>query len=334
MSFKKAWNITKETFNEFFDNKVMKLSAALAYYTIFSIPALLIIIIWVSDIFYGKQAVEGGVYGQIAGFVGKDAALQIQETIRNATLSSGSNFAAIVGVVTLIIGSTGVFTEMQDSINLIWHLKAKPYKGKGWLRLIINRLLSFSMVITLGFLLLVSLVINGVMDVFLSNLALRFPDLQVYVVYIFNVVFTFLITAFLFGIIFKLLPDARIKWKDIRAGAFTTAILFMGGRFLISFYLGHNNRITSAYGAAGSLLVILLWVYYSSIILYFGAVFTRVYAISRGCQIYPNKYAVWVEQKIVESNESLKSHAENTGVAEKIETAQMKKDAEEKAGRC
>ncbi|MEI9911277.1 MAG: YihY/virulence factor BrkB family protein [Bacteroidota bacterium] len=123
------------------------------------------------------------------------------------------------------------------------------------------------MIITLGFLLLVSLIINGLMDVFLSRLSQSFPELQVYVVYIFNIIFTFLITAFLFGIIFKILPDARIKWKDVRAGAITTAILFMGGRFLISYYLGHNSRMTSAYGAAGSLIVILLWVYYSSIIL-------------------------------------------------------------------
>src|SRR5258706_8032990 len=319
MPLKRTWNIAKETFSEFIDNKVMKLSASLAYYTIFSIPALLIMIIWVSDIFYGRQAVEGGVFGQISGFVGKNAAIQIQETIRNARLSTDNRWAAIIGGATLVIGATGVFSEIQDSINLIWHLKAKPYKGRGWFRLIINRLLSFSMVITLGFLMLVSLVINGLMDVFFSHLAQRFPDLQVFVVYIFNLTLTFFITAFLFGIIFKLLPDARIKWKDIRAGAVTTAILFMGGRFLISYYLGQGNRVTSAYGAAGSLLIILLWVYYSAIILYFGAVFTRVYAISRGCQIYPNKYAVWVEQKVVEDpNTSLKKHAETTGVVEKI----------------
>lgn len=331
MSLKGAWRITKETLVEFTDNKVLKLSAALAYYTIFSIPALLIIIIWVSDIFYGREAVEGGVYAQIAGFVGKDAALQIQETIRNATLSSGSNWAAIIGVATLVIGATGVFTEIQDSINQIWHLKAKPYKGRGWFRLIINRLLSFSMIITLGFLLLVSLIINGVMDVLLSRLSQNFPQLEVYMVYTFNIVFTFIITSFLFGIIFKLLPDARIKWKDIRAGAFTTAILFMGGRFLIGYYLGHNSRMTSAYGAAGSLIVILLWVYYSSIILYFGAVFTRVYAISRGCQIYPNNYAVWVEQREVESHESLKTHAENTGVADKLENTDTEEAVPAKA---
>jgi membrane protein len=314
MSLTKAWKIVKQTFSEFVDDNVLKLSAALAYYTIFSLPGLLIIIIWVSDIFYGREAVEGSVYRQITDFVGKDAALQIQETIRNASMTSGSNWTAVIGIITLLIGATGVFTEIQESINQIWHLKAKPRKGRGWVKLITNRLLSFSMVITLGFLLLVSLVINSIMDIFLQRIAQSFPDIQVYVVYAFNFVVTFLITAFLFGIIFKVLPDARIKWKDVKAGAMTTALLFMGGRFLISFYLGQSNRITSAYGAAGSLIVILIWVYYSAIILYFGAVFTRVYAISRGCQIYPNNYAVWVEQKEVESHESLKKHEKNNPV--------------------
>src|SRR5690349_18967402 len=145
MPFRRVWNITKETILEFFEDRVPKLSASLAYYTIFSIPALLIIIVWVTDIFYGRQAVEGGIYGQIAGLVGSDAAMQIQTTIRDARLSAGNTWAAIIGGATLIIGATGVFSEIQDSINRIWHLKAKPYKGIGWLRLIINRLLSFSM---------------------------------------------------------------------------------------------------------------------------------------------------------------------------------------------
>lgn len=334
MPLKSAWSIIKQTFSDFFDKKVLKLSAALAYYTIFSLPALLIIIIWVTDIFYGREAIEGTVYRQLTDFVGKNAAIQIQETIRNATLSSDSSWAAIVGVVILLIGATGVFEEIQESINQIWHLKAKPRKGKGWLKLIMNRLLSFSMIITLGFLLLVSLIINGIMDIFLTRLSQNFPHVEVYVVYVFNFIFTFLVTSFLFGVIFKVLPDARIKWKDVRIGAITTALLFMGGRFLISYYLGQNSRITSAYGAAGSILVILLWVYYSAIILYFGAVFTRVYAISRGCQIFPNNYAVWVEQKEMESHASLKTHAENTGVAEKIENTQPVKDVSVKADNC
>jgi membrane protein len=319
MPLKKAWNITKETFSEFVDDKVLKLSAALAYYTIFSLPGLLLMVIWVSDIFWGREAIDRSIYGQLNDFVGHDAATQIQETIRSASLSNDSTWATVIGIGSLIIGATGVFSEIQDSINQIWHLKAKPRKGKGWLRLIINRLLSFSMVVTLGFLLLVSLIVNGVMDMILTRLAANFPDVEVYVVYIFNFVFSFLITAFLFGIIFKVLPDARIKWKDIRAGAIATALLFMAGRFLIAFYLGQNKALASAYGAAGSIIVVLLWVYYSSIILYLGAVFTRVHAISRGCPIYPNNYAVWVEQKEVESNASLKKHAERTGVKDKID---------------
>jgi membrane protein len=322
MPISKAFKILKQTFTEFIDGNVLKLSAALAYYTIFSLPGLLIIIIWVSQLFYKREIVEGGIFKQISGFVGNDAAVQIQETIRNASISGDGKWAAIVGIITLVIGATGVFTEVQESINQIWHLKSKPKKGRGLVRMLINRLLSFSMVVTLGFLLLVSLIINSLMDILLDKLASRFPDMQVYVVYGFNFVFTFLITSVLFGIIFKVLPDAKIRWKDVRAGAITTAILFMLGRFLISFYLGQSNRITTAYGAAGSLIVILVWVYFSSIILYFGAVFTRVYAIRRGCAIYPNNYAVWVEQTEVESHESLKKHEKENPIVldEKKET--------------
>lgn len=296
------WKIIKQSFSDFIAERVLKLSAALSYYTLFSLPGLLIIVIWVSEIFYRDAAVEGKVYGQISDFVGKDAALQIQETIRNATLSSDNQIATIVGFVTLIIGATGVFGEIQDSINLIWRLKAKPKKG--WLKLIVNRLLSFSIIVTLGFLLLVSLIINGVMDTFIDRLTVAFPHTEVIAVYSVNLLITFAITSFLFGLIFKVLPDAKIKWHNVRVGAFTTAILFMFGKFLIGYYLGHS-RMTSAYGAAGSIIVILLWVYYSAIILYFGAVFTRVYAIHTGSHIYPDNYAVWIKEVEVESEHSI-----------------------------
>jgi len=307
ISLTTTWKIVKQSFADFFSERVMKLSAALSYYTLFSLPGLLIIILWISDIFYGKAAVEGSVYGQIADFVGRDAALQIQETIRNATLSSDNKIATIVGLITLIIGATSVFGEIQDSINLIWRLKAKPRKG--WLKLVVNRLLSFSIIITLGFLLLVSLIINGILDAFISRLTVAFPEAQVIALYIANVVLGFVITSFLFGLIFKVLPDAKIKWHNVRIGAFTTALLFMLGKFLIGYYLGHN-RMTSAYGAAGSVIVILLWVYYSAIILYFGAVFTRVYAIHTGSYIYPDDYAVWIKEVEVESEHSLQSQPE------------------------
>jgi len=296
----------KQTVADFLGNKILKLSAALAYYTIFSLPGLIILIIWISDIFYGHKAVEGSVYGQIESLVGKEAALQIQDTIRNATLSSESGFATVIGVITLVIGATSVFGEIQDSINQIWRLKAKPKKGKGLIKLLVNRLLSFSMIITLGFLMLVSLVINTLMDALIGRLTQVFPSMEVIVAYIFNLVLTFFITALLFGIIFKVLPDARIKWRHVRAGAFTTALLFMGGKFLIGYYLGHS-KMSSAYGAAGSIIVVLLWVYYSAMILYFGAAFTRVYAIQNGSHIYPNNYAVWVEQVEVESEKSIQA---------------------------
>jgi membrane protein len=309
MSVKRIWKVIKRSFADFFANNVLKLSAALAFSTIFSLPGLLIIIIWFSNIFYRREVVEGSLYGQMAKFIGQDAAASIQETMRNSLVAGNSHFATIVGFVALLIGATSVFGEIQDSINLLWKLKAKPKKGTGWLRLIINRLLSFSMIVSLGFILLVSLVVNGAMDILINHLLKNFPNATVIVVYIVNVVVTFLITAFIFGLIFKVLPDARIKWRHVRAGAFTTAIFFMVGKFLISYYLGHST-MTTAYGTAGSVIVVLLWVYYSSAILYFGASFTREYAIESGSQIYPNNYAVWVEQVEVVSKQPLSAETQ------------------------
>jgi membrane protein len=315
MSVKNTWKIIKQTFSDFFESNVLKLSGSLAFFTVFSLPGLLIIIIWFSDLFYGHDLVEGSLYHQIEGFVGHNAALEIQQTIRNAMQATGNNFATIVGLVALIIGATSVFGEIQDSINLIWKLKAKPRKGWAWLKLIINRLLSFSMIITLGFILLVSLLLNGAMDLLLNNLMEKFPQMTVILVYILNFVLTFIISTFIFGAIFKVLPDARVKWKHVWVGAVVTAVLFMIGKFLISYYLGHS-RMTSAYGAAGSIIVILLWVYYSAMILYFGAAFTHVYAAHTGSRIYPNNYAVWVQQIEVESEKSIEQQPEHKTVIE------------------
>ena len=306
MPVKKAWTILKQSVSEIFENRVLKLSAALAYYTLFSLPGLLIVVVWVSDIFWGHQAVEDALYAQIANFTGADAANGIQEVIKKAALFPDKGIATIIGLATLIFGATSVFAEIQDSINMIWRLKAKPKKGKGWLKLILDRLLSFSLVITLGFLLLVSLVLNFVMDALSAHITRTLPDTQVILAYVSNLLLTFLIISFLFGLIFKVLPDARIKWKAVRAGAFATAILFMLGKSLISYYLG-SSRLTTIYGGAGTVIVILLWVYYSSIILYFGAAFTRVYAINNGMNIYPSQYAVWVEQVEMEHEDSIQA---------------------------
>ena len=314
-SVKESWSIIKQSCADFIDNKVFKLSAALAFYTIFSLPAMLMIMISMSDLFYGRSAVEGTLYHQISGFVGSDAAAQIQETIRSAALSQSSYFATIIGVATLLFGATSVFSEIQDSINHIWKLKAKPRKGRGFLKMVVNRLLSFSIVVSLGFLLLVSLLVNGMMDAFIDRLTKVFPELTVVMVYIFNLILTFGITSLLFALIFKVLPDAHIKWKHVRIGAFTTAAFFMVGKFLIGYYLGHS-QLSTTYGTAGSVIVMLLWVYYSAMILYFGAVFTHVYAVHTGSRIYPNNYAVWVQQIEVESEKSIQQQPDSKAVIE------------------
>jgi membrane protein len=259
---------------------------------------MIIVALYCGDIFLGREAIEGKLYGELRGLLGSSAAGQVQEIIKNTALSSDLGWSAIVGLVTLIIGATGVFTEIQDSINFIWRLKAKPKKGKGLLKIVLTRLLSFSLVISLGFVMVVSLVVHGIIEVLMSSLSALLPT--AIVVYIANLVVTFITITALFAVIFKVLPDAKVKWRHVWVGAMTTTVLFMLGKFGIGLYLG-NSSIGSTYGAAGSLVILLVWVYYSAAILYFGAAFTRRYVQHKGERIYPNNYAVWVEQVEVES---------------------------------
>jgi membrane protein len=296
-TLKKSWQVVKDTFEGFNNDRVLKLSGALAYFTVFSIGPMLIVAIFFADIFYGREAIEGTIYHQIKDFVGDEPAAQIQSLIRNAALSGKSTVTAIIGFVTLVIGATTVFAEIQDSINLIWNLKAKPEKG--WMKMLVDRLLSFSIVITLGFLSLVSLLINGLLEALGKRLEQVFPQIALPVIYSINLLITMIVITGLFAIIFKVLPDAKIRWKDVTIGAVVTALLFMLGKFGISFYIGHSN-INTAYGTAGSLVILLIWVYYSAIILYLGAEFTKAYAVHFGRRIYPNQYAVWIKHVDIE----------------------------------
>jgi membrane protein len=297
----KSWFLLKNTTSEFIDDNAIKLSAALAYYTIFALPPLLIIIITICSFFFGEEAVTGQLYGQINTLVGNEAAIQIQGAIKNVELSGNNIFVTIFGVAMLLIGASGVFAEIQSSINYIWGLRAKP--NKGLKKFIQNRLMSFSMIVSLGFLMLVSLLVNAVLDMVNSRLKLYFPESTVYLFYVINSVIVFSIITLLFAIIFRTLPDGIIKWKDACFGASCTAILFMVGKFAIGYYLG-NSTIASVYGAAGSVIVILVWVYYSSIILYFGAEFTKVYARTYGGKIAPNEYSVEIKKEIFEIDKS------------------------------
>lgn len=301
---KGLWQMLVHTFNGFVDNKVLKLSGSLAYFTVFSIGPMLLVMIFLADVFYGRVAVEGRIFHQLNGLVGPVAANQIQDIIRNATLSGKTTLTAIIGFTTLLIGATTVFSEIQDSINSIWNLKPKPKKG--WLKIIMNRLLSFSVVVGLGFVLLVSLIVNGLIEGLMDRLQQNYPDLTVRLVYIFNILITFIVITLLFSVIYKVLPDAKIKWKDVLIGSMSTAVLFMLGKFAMTFYIGQSD-IGSTYGTAGSLVVLLLWVYYSSVILYFGAEFTKSWAAMYGSRIYPTQYAVWVKHvEVEEENGTLK----------------------------
>lgn len=308
LSVKGLFGVFKDAFKGFGSDNVTKLSGSLAYYTVFSLGPLLVVIISLCSIFLGREAVEGKIYGQLNNFVGSDTALQLQQIIKNASINGKGNLAAIIGVITLLLGATTVFGDIQDSINKIWGIKPKPKKG--WLKMLRNRFLSFSVIASLGFLLLVSLGISAIIEALMSSFQANYPDVAVIFVYIINLVLTLGITAVIFGVIFKVLPDAQIKWKDIMAGAIATAVLFMLGKFGISFYISKAN-VGSTYGAAGSIVILLLWVYYSSIILYFGAEFTKAYAVQYGSAIHPNDYAVTTKQVEVETGKQTVQAKEN-----------------------
>ncbi|HEY0680143.1 MAG TPA: YihY/virulence factor BrkB family protein [Chitinophagaceae bacterium] len=298
----KLWDIFKKAGHAFFDDNALKLSASLSYYMVFALGPILLIVITLAGSIFKKTDVQGKVYYELNKLLGPEAAVQIQDIIQN-TGSHESTIGAIIGIVALFFGATGVFAEIQDSINYIWSVKAKPQKG--WVHFLINRLLSFSIIISMGFILMVALIVNALMDVLSERLMRLFPDNTVYIFYVINLLLIFIVITILFAAIFKILPDAHIRWKDALIGAAFTSVLFLGGKFLIGYYLGNSN-IGAVYGTAASIIFILLWVYYSSVILFFGAEFTRMYAIMLGGGIRPDKTAVFIIKK--EAREIPESH--------------------------
>ncbi|GAC1305993.1 MAG: YihY/virulence factor BrkB family protein [Mucilaginibacter sp.] len=294
--WRQIWKVLGATIMGFINDNGLKLSASLAYYTIFSIAPLLILIISLAGLVFGPDAATHRLYPQIAGYVGVKAALQIEDILKSLQLSGKSGIAVVIGVIVLFVGASGIFLEIQDSLNIIWRVRAKPKRG--WLKLIQNRFLSFSLIIGLGFLLLVSLIINVVVNA-LNTWIERFLVIASLVIKAINLGVTFVIISALFAIIFKFLPDVKIRWKDVRSGAFFTAILFMIGQYAINLYIQYTAQ-SSAYGAAGSILVVMIWIYYTATILYIGAEFTQVYAEAIGCRIEPAEYAVSIKQTEVE----------------------------------
>lgn len=293
LNLKTIWGLLKETFDEWNEDKASRLAAALAYYTVFSLAPLLIIVIAIAGSIFGEEAARGEIVGQIQGLVGRSGAEVIETAIENANKPQTGTVASIISIIALLFGAGGVFGQLQDALNTIWEVQPKPGRPvKGFIR---QNILSFTMVLGIGFLLLVSLIISAVLaavSTYFSNLLPGF-DL---VWQIANFIIGFAITTLLFAMMFKFLPNVKITWNDVLIGAVITSLLFSIGRFLLGVYLG-NGSFGSTYGAAGSLIVILAWVYYAAQILFFGAEFTQVYAKKYGSQIIPDENAVPVTEE-------------------------------------
>ncbi|BAU64131.1 ribonuclease BN [Stanieria sp. NIES-3757] len=288
MSLKIIWRLLKETWQEWQEDNASRLAASLAYYTIFSLSPLLIIAISIAGSIFGEEAARGEIVGQIKGLVGTNGAEVIETAIQNANQPDISNIASTISIVVLLFGASGVFAELQEALNLIWEVKAKPQQGIwGFIR---KRILSFSVVLGIGFLLLVSLIISAILSALNNYLSGLIPGLDV-IWQIVNFIVSFAVTTVLFALMYRFLPDVKIRWNDVGIGAIITSLLFSIGRFILGAYLG-GGSFGSTYGAAGSLVIILAWVYYSTQILFFGAEFTQVYAKRYGSRIIPNKHAV------------------------------------------
>jgi len=287
--FKDIFSLLKETYKEWNADEPFELSSVIAYYSIFSLPALLVIIISVVGMFFGTEAVTGQISAQIGEMLGKDAGEGIETMIVNANKGGKNIVATIIGIATLLFGATGVFIQLQKSLNKVWNVKANP--NEGFKRLLVLRATSLGLILAIGFLLLISLVITTGLAAFGDWITKMLPDFMFYVMYVLNIVLSLGIMTLLFAMIYKLLPDVKLQWRTVWTGAFVTAILFEIGKFGLSIYFGKAEP-GSAYGAAGSIILILLWVSYSCLILFFGAEFTQVYAKRYGHIIEPSPHAV------------------------------------------
>lgn len=287
MNLKNSWAILKGTFTEFGEDNVLRLSAALAYYAIFSIGPLLVIAVGLAGLAFGHDTVRHQIQGELHSMLGEKPAQTI-ETMMSGQKHSGSLITTIVGIVVLLVGAGGVFGQLKDSLNTIWEVKAKP--GAGIWGFIRNRFLSFTMVLGTGFLLLVSMALTTFLTAISDSIGSRLP-LSGALVHGLNFIFSFAIITVLFAMILKYLPDVRVPFRKVWVGAIGTAFLFTVGKYLLALYLGRAST-SSSYGAAGSVIIILMWVYYASVILFFGAEFTQVYAKLTGARVVAGQFGV------------------------------------------
>jgi membrane protein len=294
--FKRTFAFVEDVINQYIEDDALNLGAALAYYTVFSFAPMLVVATSIAGYFFGDKAINGRLNDELGGLLGQDSADTLSEIISNAYVSGDTVLATTVGVGTLIFAATGVFSNLKFSLNKIWNIQPTP--SNGVIAFIFTRLLSFSFVVGLGFVLMITLVLNALVIGFMDQLGVYVPAFGPAIITFSSWVVSTMVTTFIFVLLFRYLPDARARWRDLWAGAVFTALLFGLGRFLIGFYIG-NSDFSSTYGAAGALITLLVWTYYNSQILFLGAEFTQVWAQWKGKPIVPTEDAVKVRREMV-----------------------------------
>ncbi|MFD0933167.1 YihY/virulence factor BrkB family protein [Psychroflexus salinarum] len=289
--------ILVDSIKDFTSNESMSFAAGTAFYTIFSLPAFLIIILNVGASIYQRSEIREELFGQITSLAGEESRQTLESILENFALNADNTFSATIAIAILIFSATTVFVSLQRGINHIWHIRPKP--NRGWLKLAIDRLLSFSVVLVIGFILIISLILDAVVSYAFGKLDNVFPEVNLELISIAEIVLSQLILIVIFALMYKILPDAKVRWKDTWMGALVTALLFIAGKFLIGFYMTTND-LSSTYGAAGSLVILLVWIYYSLVIFLFGAQVTYYIAKNIGGGVRPKKQAVRVEEVEVE----------------------------------
>ncbi|WP_226063863.1 YihY/virulence factor BrkB family protein [Kaistella polysaccharea] len=284
------WKTLKETLMVWIDSSAAKDSASLAYYAIFSIPGLLIIIIWIAGYFFGQEAIRGQIGNQISDMMGSEVAKSIEEMLASALIDRQNFFMKTVGVLSLIFGATTIFFQLQRSLNNLWEVEAAPKKAL--VKFLLDRVNSLGMILVIGFLLMITMVLSSLISL-LNNFITASLGLETYLLMeLINYVLGFVLVVAVFAFMFKVLPDVDISWKAVWTGALLTAVLFTIGKFLLSLYFA-ELKPTSTFGKAGTVILIMMWINYSCMLIFFGAIFTKVYSQRRGYHISPSKHAKW-----------------------------------------
>lgn len=308
------FSIFGDTFFKWLEREPFRNSAVISFYTIFSLPGLLVIIINLAGYFYGQAAITRRISAEIESMIGGNTARDIEAIIANASVNQDFTFASMIGIATLVFGATGVFYQLQQTLNSIWEVRPDIVRtDKKILKMVLDRISSFGLILAVGFLLLVSLVLSALLTVFSDWVEFYFSEAFNILFRLIDVSLSLCVITFLFAAIFKFLPDVVVPWRDVWTGAFVTAILFVLAKYALGIYFGHSNP-ASAYGAAGTIILIMLWVSYVGLIVLFGAEFTRIYADHRGTKAKPVEFAVSISEPVHSSIPHHNQYTDSTAV--------------------